>query len=153
MVQLYLLVNSKKGVKNLKHQFAIIKEDSNKKYISKEMEMVEISDSLIQYISDSLNWIYSIWNGKEKKAGISYYGFSIIEGCELEKFINIIVQWKTLFEFATDDFYLVGEFLPDKKCYKRNYYKRKDVIYDFDSLINLCKKAMEEKAKILHNGI
>lgn len=75
---------------------------------------IEISDELIQYINDSLNWIKSIWNGKEEKEGISYYGFSVIKEGELLKLINIIENWKQLFQLATDEFSITGSFFRKK---------------------------------------
>lgn len=68
----------------LVHKFAIIPEYSNTSIITSSMESISISDVVIQYIGDSLNRIWTIWNDKERKMGISYYGFSIIEGDEIE---------------------------------------------------------------------
>lgn len=137
----------------LVHQFAIILKDSNEKFVSKEMESVEISDSLIQYVGDSLKWINSSWNGKEKKAGISYYGFSIIEDDELMKFIDIINQWKQLFKLAPNIICLTGNFLPDENRYEKEFIDKKVILQNFDSWECLCKRALAMKAKILHNGI
>ena len=137
----------------LVHQFAIIPKDSNEKFISADMDIIEISDNLIQYLEDSLQWIYSKWNGKEMKSGISYYGFSIIESGEIEKLIKIIEQWKRLFELAPTEFFITGEFLPEENKYKKIYIKKEDMLRTLSSWIVLCKTAIKKDYKILHNGI
>lgn len=114
---------------------------------------IEISDELIQYINDSLNWIKSIWNGKEEKGGISYYGFSVIKEGELLKLINIIENWKQLFQFATDEFLITGSFLPEENKYEKIYMKKEELLEILDSWIKVCRKALTENGKILHNGI
>ena len=74
----------------LAHQFAIIPMNSDKSIIMPNMDFISIDDTIINYIGDSLKWIYSTWNGQEIKSGLSYYGFSIIQNDELLKFQNII---------------------------------------------------------------
>ena len=80
----------------LVHKFTVISRESTETNITDQMDFIEISDELIRYINDSLNWIKSIWNGKEEKEGISYYGFSVIKEGELLKLINIIENWKQI---------------------------------------------------------
>lgn len=135
------------------HQFAVIAKDSNSSIISSSMNSVSISDIVIQYIGDSLNWIYTTWNGKVRKNGISYYGFSIIEGNEIEKFEFIVKQWRELFCLSPEEFYLTGNFLLDENRYEKNQIKRDELLKELDSCIAICERAIIEKAKILHNGI
>ena len=51
---------------------------------------------LITYISDSLYWIVSLWNGHDAKNGLPYYGWATIEGDEIVKLKKILIQWKEL---------------------------------------------------------
>ncbi len=137
----------------LVHQFAIIPKDSNESIISSDMDSVSISDMLIQYIGDSLRWVHTTWNGKKVQKGISYYGFSFIENGEIIKFKNIIKQWVELFCLSPDEFYLTGDFLLDEERYENNLVKREEIIKNLNSCILICEKAINEGAKILHNGI
>lgn len=158
MVLLYHLVNRKyfnlEVVKvGLTHQFAVIPKESNENIIVSSMEYISMPDVIVLYISDSLNWINTTWNGIKIKNGISYYGFSFIEGDEIEKFSSIIIQWKLLFSLSTDEFYLRGEFMLDKNKYENNLIKRDEIIKNSDDCIDICKKAISKGDKILHNGI
>lgn len=137
----------------LVHQFAIIPKDSDENIISSDMDSISISDTLIQYIGDSLKWIHTTWNGKKLQNGISYYGFSFIEDNEILKLKNIIKQWEDLFCLSPDEFYLTGEFLLDEEQYEKILVKRDEIVKTLDSCIAICEKAIHEKAKILHNGI
>lgn len=117
------------------------------------MDFIGISDSVIQYIGDSLSWIYTNWNGKKIKKGISYYGYSIIEGSEIRKLQNIIRKWKELFLLAPEEFYLTGGFMPDEEEYERLKINREALVENLELLLVLCEKAIESGMKILHNGI
>lgn len=135
------------------HQFAIISQYSNESIISSDMDCVSVSDMLIQYIGDSLKWVHTMWNGKKFQKGISYYGYSIIENDEIIKFKNIIKRWAELFCLSPDEFYLTGDFLPDEEKYENTLVKREEIIKTLNSLVSICEKAINEGAKILHNGI
>lgn len=137
----------------LVHQFAIISEESDENIISSNMESVSISDVIIQYIGDSLKWVNATWNGKRIGEGISYHGFSFIEGDEIIKIKNIIIQWKELFLLSPEKFYLTGEFLPDKRKYDKNLIVKNEIIETLNSFIELCEKAIVIEGKILHNGV
>lgn len=137
----------------LTHKFAILSKDSDESIISPDMDSIFISDIIIEYIGDSLKWVHTSWNGKKVQEGISYYGYSFIEGDEVEKFKNIITQWKELFFIAPKEFYLTGDFLPDEDRYSKNLVKRNEIIGVLESCINMCEKAMDGEYKILHNGI
>ena len=138
---------------SLVHQFAVIPKESNEVIVSTNMYSVEIPDYLIQYIDDSLKWIHSEWNGKAIKEGISYYGYSIIENNELGKLEKIIIQWKNLFDTAPRMFELTGEFLPDVGRYKKIVIEKRTVILSLEKWLNICRMALENGDKILHNGI
>lgn len=137
----------------LAHQFAIISQYSNESIISSDMDCVSVSDMVIQYIGDSLKWVHTMWNGKKFQEGISYYGYSVIENDEIIKLKNIITRWVELFCLSPDEFYLTGDFLPDEEKYENVLVKREEIIKTLNSLIFICEKAINEGAKILHNGI
>lgn len=137
----------------LMHQFAIISKDSKEAIISSDMDFISIPDIIIQYIGDSLKWICTTWNGKKLQNGISYYGFSFVEGDEIIKLKNIIKQWVELFYLSPDEFYLTGEFLPEEEQYENILVKKDEIIQILNSCIYICERATNEEAKILHNGI
>lgn len=135
------------------HQFAVIPNDSNLSIISSDMDFVDVSDILVQYFGDSLKWVYTAWNGKNRKSGISYYGFSIIEGDEIEKLKNIVKAWKELFFLSPEELNLTGNFLPDEGRYEKISMVKKEILKELDGCIDICQKAINENAKVLHNGI
>ena len=137
----------------LVHEFAILDNNSDEYFISSNTEKVDVPDELIRYLNDSLEWIYFVWNGSERNKGLSYYGFSIIEGNEIEKFIKIIGAWKELFECAPHNFLLHGDYLLDEDTYEKNKFEKNEVIDLFNSLLLLCRKAQNQNARIIHNGI
>ena len=142
---------------SLTHQFAVINKESKEKYIQDSMPMVSIPDDLIQYMSDSLLWIYSRWNGGDLKSGISYYGFSYIEDEELKKLKDIIGGWKKLFELSPKQFVLTGNYVKDEvmkeEYYEKIYMSKVEIIVVLEDWENLCKNALENNGKLLHNGI
>lgn len=135
------------------HQFAIISKDSKKSIISSDMDSITIPNIIIEYIGDSLKWIHTVWNGEKIQEGISYYGYSFIEGDEIERFKNIIKQWKNLFFLAPNEFILTGNYLLDEEQYEKSLVRKNEIMEVFDSCINMCEKAITEGNKILHNGI
>lgn len=137
----------------LVHQFAIIPKDSDVSIVSSDMDSVSISDIIIQYIGDSLKWISTNWNGKKIQNGICYYGFSVIEDCEITRLKNILKQWVELFRLAPDEFYLTGEYLIDEERYENVLVKREEIIKNLNSCIYICEKAINEGKRVLHNGI
>lgn len=138
---------------SLTHCFAVVPRDSNQKIIEMDMELVQISDSIIQYIGDSLRWIYTSWNGKKVEKGISYYGYSVIEYSEISKFQNIIEKWRELFLLAPEEFCLTCEYIPDENKYRKIKIKKEVLVRQLEALLIICEKAIERKGKILHNGI
>lgn len=135
------------------HQFAIISKDSKESIISSDMDSITIPNIIIEYIGDSLKWIHTVWNGEKIQEGISYYGYSFIEGDEIERFKNIMKQWKNLFFLAPNEFILTGNYLLDEEQYEKSLVRKNEIMEVFDSCINMCEKAITEGNKILHNGI
>ena len=131
----------------LVHKFSISYQNSDSKYT------VNLPDDLLQYLGDSLQWINTKWNGREVRAGIPYYGFSIIEGGEIEKLLEIIERWKRLFELAPNSFYITGEFMPEESRYQKILVDKGEAIQIFNLWIELCKHAIEKELEILYEGI
>lgn len=137
----------------LVHEFIIVSKDNAQKVISHGTRPVIISDIIIRYINDSLQWICSIWNGGKSKKGISYYGYSIIEGEEIKKLKKIIMQWEKLFSLSPSEICLTGDFLLDQNRYEKNKIKKDCIIDELHSLVEMCEEAIKNNANILHSGI
>ena len=117
------------------------------------MDSITIPNIIIKYIGDSLKWIHTVWNGEKVQEGISYYGYSFIEGDEIDRFKNIIKQWKNLFFLAPNEFILTGNYLLDEEQYEKSLVSKNELMEVFDSCVNMCEKALAGGYKILHNGI
>lgn len=137
----------------LVHKFVVIPKENIQRVISDDMNSVVISDVIIRYINDSLQWIFSVWNDGKKKRGISYYGYSIIEGEEINKLKSIIIQWESLFRLSPSKIYLTGSFLLEKNQYEKNKIGKECVTGELHSLVEICEEAIKKDANILHNGI
>ena len=137
----------------LKHEFSIVDKSYRGYEIFENMETILISDDIILYIKDSLEWINTIWNGNSINKGINYYGYSIIENKQIFKLIKIIEAWKCLFSLATEDFYLTGCFCIHDESYDKLFLKKNKLLIELESLIFLCKKAIKKDKNILHSGI
>ncbi len=137
------------------HKFELIEKNSDINFIDKSINSVLISDDLILYITDSLYWIETYWNGNmnKKKNGLSYYGYSKIEGKNLEKLKHILDAWIELFNVAPDCVALKGNFSLDEDRYEKNFFKKTDLLDQLGALRNICVYAMENNMSILHNGI
>lgn len=137
----------------LQHEFSIIEKDYRGYEIDKNAEVVSISDDIILYIKDSLEWVNMIWNGKNINKGINYYGYSIIENEEIYKLVKIIETWKNLFYLAPNEFFITGCFCLDNQSYEQIFLEKNALLLELDTLIMLCKKAIKEDLNILHRGI
>lgn len=136
---------------SLTHEFTIIKQHRNS--FDSDTEKISISDALILYMGDSFNWINFLWNGKEEKKGLNYYGESIIKEKNVDKLRNVIHAWIKLFELSTDDFILTGNYLLEENKYEKTSFNKKEVLLQLKSLCVLCQKAIEQNKDILHSGI
>lgn len=114
---------------------------------------ISISDALILYMGDSFNWVSSLWNGKDEKRGLNYYGETIIKDENLIKLKEIIFCWIQLFELSTEKLILTGNYLLEENKYEKNCFNKRDVLLQLKSLYFLCEKAIEKNGYIMHNGI
>lgn len=136
---------------SLIHEFILTNQNENT--FDSYMEKTFISDALILYMGDSFNWINSLWNGKEEKKGLNYYGETIIREKDIDKLRNVIQAWINLFELSTDEFILTGNYLLEENKYEKSLFNKKDVLLQLKSLYFLCEKAIEQNKDILHSGI
>ena len=109
---------------SLLHEFSIIEKGSSTNFIDASMNAVSISDELILYINDSLYWIDTCWNEKEKKKGLSYYNYTKIKGKNVNKFKHILEAWIALFDIDPDNFALKGNYLLEKYKYEKIIYSK-----------------------------
>jgi hypothetical protein len=130
----------------LRHKFRILE----------EKEQIYISDDLISYIFDTLNWIdtFSDLKTNRETKGLNYHGVTYFKGDNIKKFKKIIFYWKELFNIAEKKFELMGIYYsPKRKKYLKNRYSKKEVIESLENLINLCDRAEKESKIIEHRGI
>ena len=130
----------------LRHKFRILE----------EKEQIYISDDLISYIFDTLNWIdtFSSLKTNRETKGLNYHGVTYFKGDNIKKFKKIIFYWKELFNIAEKKFELMGIYYsPKRKKYLKNRYSKKEVIESLENLINLCDRAEKENKIIEHRGI
>ena len=84
----------------LRHKFRILE----------EKEQIYISDDLISYIFDTLNWIdtFSDLKTSDTEKGLNYHGVTYFKGDNIKKLKKIIFYWKELFNRAKKKFELMG---------------------------------------------
>ncbi|MHB9338620.1 coproporphyrinogen III oxidase [Fusobacterium pseudoperiodonticum] len=130
----------------LRHKFRILE----------EKEQIYISDDLISYIFDTLNWIdtFSDLKTSDTENGLNYHGVTYFKGDSIRKLRKIIFYWRELFNVAEKKFELMGIYYsPKRKKYLKNRYSKKEVIESLENLINLCDGAEKENKIIEHRGI
>lgn len=137
---------------SLKHEFRI----SENEYCDREnstADTISISDDLVRYMSDSLCWIKTFWNGKKEKEGLNYYGFTIIKGENVKKLRKIIAAWIGLFENSTSRIILTGAYMIDENKYERIEFDKEVCLVQLMALEKLCVEAEKGKKDVLHEGI
>lgn len=119
---------------------------------------VKISDDLILYMLDSLNFIKTTWPTGQLMSGIAYTGRSIIEGKEIEKLKRIIEGWKGIFNEAPEKFEITGLYTyengnSDDGYYEKILLEKGELLSSLNNLIELLDKAILGDYYILHCGI
>lgn len=124
-------------------------------------EKSEVSDDLIQYITDFLNWVPS-YNPetKESSKGLNYYGVTVINKPGVEKLIKILDKWIKMIEEAPDTFSLRGDIVwkeDEKKAgyweQTKNWMQRESIQSELENLFGLAVKASNNNQTIIHFGI
>ena len=137
----------------LEHLFATIPSGSKQVIIEKGNKVATVSDEVLKYIFDSLKWIYTSSCGDKKHMGLSYHGYSIIEEDNIERLRTIVGCWISLFELATDEVILRGDFLVDECRYEKVNIKREEIVQELRGIMRVCDLALAQGEKILYNGI
>jgi hypothetical protein len=124
-------------------------------------EKCEVSDDIIQYITDFLNWLPT-YNPETKESGkgLNYYGATVIKRAGADKLIKIVDKWLELIDEAPDTFNLRGDTVwkevNNGEGYweqTRNRMKRESMQTECKQLIGLAVKALYNNQLIIHYGI
>lgn len=120
-----------------------------------------VSDEIIQYMTDFLNWLPS-YNPetKESHKGLNHYGVTVINKPGAEKLIKIVDRWLKLIEEAPDTFSLRGDTVWKEEENEDGYWeqtrnglKRETMQSELEVLIDLAVKASDKNQLIIHFGI
>lgn len=119
---------------------------------------VSIDDELINYLSDSLNWIEAWYPNGSHERGLDRYGYTIIKEKEhLTKFRDIIISWRNLFIHAPENIILTGDYSweveSNKGYYEKNKFKKEDIIDQMDKLVEIIEEALISSNYVVHCGI
>lgn len=136
------------------HEFTIIEKEFDINGVESHLDKIGISDDLILYLLDSINWIDTYWNNETiNKKGLNYYGYTIIKEDSILKLKQIIISWLNLFSTAPEEFILTGDFLIEKYSYEKILCNRNEIINQLENIKIMCTKALNENNYILHIGI
>jgi len=155
---------------SLTHEFFLIKNEFDLKdryewYSTNRYswaDKFEVSDKIIQYLMDLLNWLPSSYNPETKEShnGLNYYGVTVINKPGAEKLIKILDKWLKLIEEAPDTFSFRGDTVwkeeENEEGYweqTRNWIKRETMQSELENLIDLAVKASNNNQIIIHFGI
>lgn len=125
------------------------------------IDSLDISDDLIRYIADSLNWIPcknpAISMTKES-VGINYYGVTLFDQTSAATLESIITAWHSLFMNSPEKLELTGEFVhsSNKRVLggrERLVFRRNDVLESLERLLSMITRLGEEDLYLYHLGI
>lgn len=137
----------------LAHQLVVITRENKEENLWLDTERVFLSDLLFCYMEDSLMWIDTRWNGRKTVAGFLEGGFTVVDCKEIEKFQEIMEQWKQLFLFSPEEFYLTRDTHRKKHKMESVLVRRQEIIEELNGCIHICERALETGAKILYSEI
>ncbi|MCC9608872.1 hypothetical protein LOC68_08090 [Blastopirellula sp. JC732] len=123
---------------------------------------LKVSDDLIRYMLDTLNWIPSInpanqaaWNGY----GLNYYGPTVINKTGAPKAARIFLMWGSLFQEGPDKIELTGSYqwlegAPESSGqYEKITMPRESIAKTILDLAELAEGAISGEFYLLHVGI
>lgn len=122
-------------------------------------EQIELSDNIILYILDSLNWVptYSSLDSG-MKYGLNYHGMTYItqEGASIMK--KIIKSWASLFSNAPEFFEITGLYTWEDNAeqgkYEKISIKRDEIVDVFTKLAHYAEQVENDDTLcIFHAGI
>lgn len=112
-------------------------------------QKVSVSDHLILYLMDFLNWIPTYNPAtKQNTSGLTYYGLTVISATETGKLKQILEKWLCFIEEAPDRFSLRGQTVwretEDEEGYwesTRTQIHRETLQHELHLLVNLTIQA------------
>lgn len=137
----------------LVHDFVIVDNFLKPQILNGNSQEVEVSDYLIQYISDSLKWLKTKWNNNQDKDGLNYYGESLIDSKNILIFKKISRGWISVFQNSPKNFTIKGNYLYEEDEYEEIEVKREELLNQLQNLVYICDCALENNLYILHKGI
>jgi hypothetical protein len=162
----------------LTHEFILIPEDTDPLFYLQKLHwnesgdvsinedsdiygLVKISDDVILYIMDSLNWIPTFNPSTRKKGyGLNYYGITVIkymedhDGATVAQ--NIFNSWAELFSHAPETITLKGEFMWEEDGhgeYEKISINRDEIVASLRTLASFAEQAIRDNKQVLHCGI
>jgi hypothetical protein len=119
-----------------------------------ENDYIKIHDDLIRYFIDFFNWI-EMYNPSKKELtkGFCYWGITIIKNDNLDKFKKIICSIINLFDNATSQIILTGNYIVSDNRYDKIKIEKEKLIEKFNGIKKLAERAINDGGYILHYGI
>jgi hypothetical protein len=107
----------------------------------------EVHDDIILFIFGTLKWI-EVHNYTNKKVqyGLYYHGISIIYPDQIKIFHNIILNWKSMFNYAL-------EVISPYKNIEEIKMQREEIIVELNKFGNFLISVIEKKEYLIHIGI
>jgi len=123
--------------------------------------VIELSDDLFTYMSDSLKWIETTNPGSSRsQLGFNYHGHSIIKRNGASKLSKVLEAWHLLFSQAPDVISLrglytsiEGESLEKSGRYEKLIFNKHRTLSTLEKLIALANKVEPGKYNIFYMGI
>ncbi|MDM5155808.1 coproporphyrinogen III oxidase [Bacillus sp. DX1.1] len=122
-------------------------------------DCVILSDEIVLYLLDFLNWLPTYIPAKREKGfGIHYYGITKFEKEGAEKAIDLYQSLISIFSLAPEKIELTGSFQWTSDCntdgeYEKIFLNRDILCAELESLVKLCYKVKEGEGYLLHFGV
>ncbi len=122
----------------------------------REFPTVKVSDDLITYLWDSLQWIPTVdiqsgYDNCEETMGISRWGLSVIEKKGAVIAQNILMSWRDLFRNAGDP--VIISIPGSGGPFVKYAIPQSELIEQLEELTYFCHKVTEGKHWILQYGV
>jgi len=119
---------------------------------------VELHDSLIHYVADSLPWFKSYNPSKQKsQRGLNFWGLTVIQRDGARSAADVFEAWALLFENGLPTLRLTGFYCQSRKKagYELLKCNRDATVKAFRKLSRMCRKAYESQGRlfVVHMGI
>jgi hypothetical protein len=116
---------------------------------------VRVSDDVIHYIADSLDWIDSrnpasrtLTEGR----GLNWYGPTVLEAESAKRLSRVLRAWAGVFAEGPESFELTGHWGPEEAKYERIPYRREELVTSLQAVASLCDEVNDSNF-LLHLGI